>query len=83
MNAAETSASSAIAACTLLTVVLRSCTTDEIDTFMSDVSNTSTNIAIASRSARRRSNVASSTVSVVPSANAQAFRSGNPVDRRR
>ena len=47
MNAAETSASSAIADCTPLTVVSRSCTTAEIDTFISDVSTTSTNIAIA------------------------------------
>ena len=49
MNAADTSASSAIADCTPLTVVSRSSTTDEIDTFISDVSTTSTNIAIASR----------------------------------
>jgi hypothetical protein len=47
----HTSASSAIAACTLLTVVSRSSTTAEIDTFINDVSTTSTNIAIASRSA--------------------------------
>ena len=53
MNAAETSASSAIADCTPLTVVSRSLTTAEIDTFMSDVSTTSTNIAIASRMASR------------------------------
>ena len=51
MNAADTNASSAIAACTLLTVVSRSLTTDEIDTFISEVSTTSTNIAIASRTA--------------------------------
>src|SRR5215208_2970596 len=50
MNAAETSASSAIADCTPLTVVSRSRTTAEIDTFISEVSTTSTNIAIASRS---------------------------------
>ena len=49
MNAADTSASSAIADWTPLTVVSRSSTTDEIDTFISDVSTTSTNIAIASR----------------------------------
>src|SRR6478752_3737153 len=49
MNAAETSASSAIADCTPLAVVSRSCTTAEIETFISDVSTTSTNIAIASR----------------------------------
>jgi hypothetical protein len=53
MNAAETSASSAIAPCTPLTVVSRSRTTAEIDTFMSEVSTTSTNMAIASRMARR------------------------------
>ena len=55
MNAADTSASSAIADWTPLTVVSRSCTTAEIDTFMSDVSTTSTNIAIANNNARRRS----------------------------
>src|SRR4029079_17291453 len=53
MNAAETSASSAIAPCTSLTVVSRSSTTLAIDTFISDVSTTSTNIAIASSTARR------------------------------
>src|SRR6478735_2596755 len=53
MNAAETNASSAIADCTELTVVPRSWTTAEIDTFISDVSTTSTNIAIASRIERR------------------------------
>ena len=53
MNAAETRASRAIADWTPLTVVPRSSTTAEIDTFMSDVSTTSTNIAIASRTARR------------------------------
>ena len=54
MNAAETSASSAIADCTPLTVVSRSWTTAAIDTFISEVSTTSTNIAIASRMASRR-----------------------------
>src|SRR5688572_14926322 len=54
MNAADTSASSAIADCTPLTVVSRSRTTAEIDTFISDVSTTSTNIAIASRRPSRR-----------------------------
>ena len=49
MNAAETSASSAIADWTPLTVVSRSSTTAEIETFISDVSTTSTNIAIDSR----------------------------------
>ena len=55
MNAAETSASSAMADCTLLTVVSRSSTTAAIDTFISDVSTTSTNIAMAKRSGSRRS----------------------------
>src|SRR3954454_12183987 len=53
MNAADTSASRAIADCTPLTVVSRSLTTLEIDTFISDVSTTSTNIAAASSSASR------------------------------
>ena len=53
MNAAETSASSAIAPWTALTVVSRSLTTAAIDTFISDVSTTSTNIAAASRSDSR------------------------------
>src|SRR4051794_22597402 len=53
MNAAETRASSAIALWTALTVVSRSRTTDAIDTFMSDVSTTSTNIAAASTSDSR------------------------------
>src|SRR3954452_3690766 len=53
MNAAETSASSAIAPWTPLTVVWRSLTTAEIDTFISDVSTTRTNIAIASSSDSR------------------------------
>src|SRR5215217_1783713 len=53
MNAAETSASSAIADWTPLTVVSRSRTTAAIDTFISEVSTTSTNIAIASRMASR------------------------------
>ena len=60
MNAAETSASIAIADWMALTVVPRSATTAEIDTFMIDVSTTSTNIAIASRMGRRRSAVPSS-----------------------
>ena len=64
MKAADTSASSAIVAWMLLTVVSRSSTTAEIDTFISDVSNTSTNIAIASSMASRLSNVTPS--SVVP-----------------
>ena len=53
MNAADTSASSAIADWTPLTVVPRSCTTAEIETFMSDVSTTRTNIAIARSAASR------------------------------
>src|SRR3954471_20085535 len=65
MNAAETSASSAIADCTPLTVVSRSRTTDEIETFMSDVSTTRTNIAIQSRIASRRLLVASSAAPVL------------------
>ena len=53
MNAAETSASSAIADWTPLTVVSRSRTTAEIETFINEVSTTNTNIAIASSKARR------------------------------
>ena len=53
MNAADTSASSAIADWTRLTVVPRSWTTAEIETFMRDVSTTRTNIAIARRAASR------------------------------
>ena len=54
MNAAETSASSAMADCTPLAVVSRSVMTAEIDTFISDVSTTRTNIAAASSSISRR-----------------------------
>ena len=53
MNAADTSASSAIADWTPLTVVPRSCTTAEIETFMRDVSTTRTNIAMARSAASR------------------------------
>ena len=53
MKAAETSASSAIADWTPLAVVSRSLTTAEIETFISDVSTTSTNIAMASSRANR------------------------------
>src|SRR3954469_23359656 len=53
MKAAETSASSAIADWTPLTVVSRSWTTAEIETFISDVSTTRTNIAAASSMANR------------------------------
>src|SRR6266550_2318292 len=71
MNAADTKASSAIADCTPLTVVSRSCTTDAIDTFINDVSTTSTNIAIASKTARR--------VSPAPTAGASG-RAGSAID---
>jgi hypothetical protein len=54
MNAADTSASSAIADWTPLTVVPRSRTTAEIDTFINEVSTTSTNIAPASSRANSR-----------------------------
>ena len=54
MKAAETSASRAIADCTLLTVVSRLSATAEIDTFMIVVSTTRTNIAIASSSGSSR-----------------------------
>src|SRR5688572_1097560 len=52
MNAADTNASRAIAPCTPLTVVSRSSTTEEIDTFIKAVSTTRTNMAIANRMAR-------------------------------
>src|SRR6476646_407443 len=55
MNAAETRASRAIADWTPLAVVSRSLTTAEIETFISEVSTTRTNIAIARRIARRSS----------------------------
>ena len=67
MKAAETSASSAIADCTPLAVVSRSWTTAEIETFISDVSTTSTNIAIASRIATSWSPPASSWATAVDS----------------
>src|SRR5262245_55439680 len=54
MKAADTSASRAIADWTPLTVASRSRTTAEMETFISDVSTTRTNMAIASRIARRR-----------------------------
>ena len=60
MKAADTSASIATAAWTPLTVVSRSRTTAEIDTFISDVSMTNTNIAAANRSADRGVPAASS-----------------------
>src|SRR5436305_11539708 len=49
MKAADTSASSAMADCTPLAVVCRSSITAEIDTFISEVSTTSTNMAMARR----------------------------------
>src|ERR1700745_1735632 len=67
MNAAETSASSAIADWTPLAVVSRSWTTAEIETFISEVSTTSTNIAIASSTATRRSPLDSSGTAVAAS----------------
>src|SRR4051794_366241 len=67
MKAAETSASSAIADCTPLAVVSRSWTTAEIDTFISDVSTTSTNIAIARRIATTLSPLDSTGVATVDS----------------
>ena len=54
MNAAETSASSAIADCTPLTVVSRSRTTAEIDTFINGGVDHHTNIATASSSPSSR-----------------------------
>src|SRR5215510_2921599 len=53
MKAADTSASRAMADWTPLTVVPMSSTTAEMDTFMRDVSTTSTNMAMASSSASR------------------------------
>ena len=49
MKAADTRASRAIADWTPLAVVCRSLITAEIDTFMSDVSTTKTNMAMASK----------------------------------
>ena len=46
MNAAITSAYAVIASCTAVTVVSRSATTSEIDTFMTVVSRTITNWAV-------------------------------------
>src|SRR5262245_17045511 len=65
MNAAETRASSAIADWTPLTVVPRSLTTAEIDTFIIEVSITSTNIAIASKRRSRGLSAASSAMVVL------------------
>src|SRR4051794_10204722 len=88
MNAAETSASSAIADWTPLTVVSRSRTTDEMETFISDVSTTSTNIAIASRMASREVPDASSGMvepacSVTSSTLAPQVRDGKPARKHR
>ena len=66
MNAAETSASSAIADCTPLAVVSRSVMTAEIDTFIKEVSTTSTNMAAASSSISRRLPDAASMLSCGP-----------------
>ena len=71
MNAAETNASSEIADWTPLTVVPRSWTTAEIDTFMIEVSTTSTNIAIDSSRANRRFSGAS--VGGAPTSDASAM----------
>ena len=59
MKAADTRASSAIADWTPLTVVPRSRTTAEMETFIMDVSTTRTNMAMASKMASRRLNGAS------------------------
>src|SRR4051812_6232206 len=72
MKAAETSASTATAAWTPLTVVSRSRTTAEIETFIRDVSTTKTNIAIANSRLRRRPCLA---VSDTPSSSGGAARS--------
>ena len=64
MNAAETSASRAIADCTPLTVVSRSATTAEIETFISEVSKTRTNIAAASNSPSRETDASAPPTSV-------------------
>src|SRR4051794_4347661 len=63
MNAADTRASRAMADCTALAVVCRSPITAEIETFINEVSTTSTNIAMASRIASRRSPAVSALVS--------------------
>ena len=87
MNAAETSASSAIADWMPLTVVPRSWTTAEIDTFMIDVSTTRTNIAIASRIARRPSvlvdscGLSATTSAMHPPAPASRASSSDPASR--
>ena len=72
MNAAETRASSAIADWTPLTVVSRSPTTAEIETFINEVSTTSTNIAIA-RTKASRVLPAPSAEAVVPTPRVMGF----------
>src|SRR3954451_3343121 len=76
MNDADTSASSAIADWTPDTVVPRSWTTAEIDTFISEVSTTSTNIAAASSTWRRRSRLASACEGSVMAARFSSPRAG-------
>jgi predicted nicotinamide N-methyase len=83
MNAAETSASRAIADWTPLTVVLRSWTTAEIDTFISDVSTTSTNMAMArSRPSRRADALMSEASSIATSAIWHPIRPGGDIPQR-
>src|SRR3954470_4684514 len=67
MNAADTNDSIATADWTPLTVVSKSRTTAEIETFMNEVSMTNTNIAIASTRASRRLPADSATASVFTS----------------
>ena len=81
MNAAETSASSAIALWTALTVVSRSLTTAEIDTFISDVSTTSTNIAAASRNGSRGFAACSSGTAAGTSSVTASLGRGVPIER--
>ena len=75
MNAAETNASRAIADCTPLTVVSRSSTTAEIETFISDVSKTSTNMAAASNSPSLETAASAPSTSVGTAAVAMSKRS--------
>src|SRR6478735_11410940 len=83
MKAAETSASSAMADCTPLAVVSRSVMTAEIDTFIKEVSTTRTNIAMASRSIRRRLPEASGSESGVGSWLMSPSRWPNGVSQKR
>jgi long-subunit fatty acid transport protein len=82
MNAAETSASRAIADWTPLTVVSRSRTTAEIDTFISDVSTTSTNMAIARRTASRMFSGGSLAVGPVSSVTPRVWQVTSVVEAR-